>query len=301
MPLTPADIHNVAFSKPPIGKRGYHEDEVDTFLDLVAAELARLVEEKNDLRNQVERLNRQLRTAPVGTGHDLRPLDSLRPAVPPRMQQTSPGDNRHGQSAKVLGLAQQIADRLTGEAKAEADEMLSKARSKAQQLLADARAKADGIVNEARTRAETMLHDASTRAETLDRHSREKVASLERDAARKHAEIIGSISHEKNVLEKRIDELHTFAREHRTRLKTYLESQLEALGESGSTAPADTYDQRGLGAHHSDGPTRNGSFDSRINEESGKSGIRWQPAVEQGRIKVREVMEPTAPIQRSVS
>ena len=34
MPLTPADVHNVTFSKPPIGKRGYHEDEVDAFLDL---------------------------------------------------------------------------------------------------------------------------------------------------------------------------------------------------------------------------------------------------------------------------
>ena len=31
MPLTPADVHNVAFSKPPIGKRGYNEDEVDAF------------------------------------------------------------------------------------------------------------------------------------------------------------------------------------------------------------------------------------------------------------------------------
>ena len=35
MPLSPADVHNVAFSKPPIGKRGYNEDEVDQFLDLV--------------------------------------------------------------------------------------------------------------------------------------------------------------------------------------------------------------------------------------------------------------------------
>ena len=45
MPLTPADVHNVAFSKPPIGKRGYNEDEVDQFLDLVEKELAELVGE----------------------------------------------------------------------------------------------------------------------------------------------------------------------------------------------------------------------------------------------------------------
>ena len=50
MPLTPAEVHNVAFKKPPIGKRGYDEEEVDAFLDIVEVELARLIEENNDLR-----------------------------------------------------------------------------------------------------------------------------------------------------------------------------------------------------------------------------------------------------------
>src|SRR6185312_7726757 len=49
MRLTPADVHNVAFKKPSIGKRGYDEDEVDAFLDLVEAELSRLIEENNEL------------------------------------------------------------------------------------------------------------------------------------------------------------------------------------------------------------------------------------------------------------
>jgi DivIVA domain-containing protein len=304
MPLTAADVHNVTFSKPPIGKRGYHEDEVDTFLDLVASELARLVEERNDLRNQVEHLNRRLRTAPVNTDRNLGPLappQSTMAAVSPlRTQQTSPGDYHHSQSAKVLGLAQQIADRLTGEAKAEADGMVRQARTNAQQLLSDATAKADGIVSEARTRAETMLHDACTKAETLDRHSREQAASLERAAARKHSEIIGSISQEKSALEKRIDELHTFEREYHTRLKGYLEAQLAALGESRSAA-ADPYNQQGFGAHHSDRRTRDGASGRGISNESGKSGIPGQPAVELGRVKIRDVMEPTPPIERSVS
>jgi len=55
MPLTPADVHNVAFKKPPIGKRGYDEEEVDAFLDEVERELARLIEENNELRAQLER------------------------------------------------------------------------------------------------------------------------------------------------------------------------------------------------------------------------------------------------------
>ena len=50
MPLTPAEVHNVAFKKPPIGKRGYDEEEVDAFLDIVEVELSRLIEENNELR-----------------------------------------------------------------------------------------------------------------------------------------------------------------------------------------------------------------------------------------------------------
>jgi DivIVA domain-containing protein len=37
--LTAELVHNVAFAKPPIGKRGYNEDQVDAFLDLVEAAL----------------------------------------------------------------------------------------------------------------------------------------------------------------------------------------------------------------------------------------------------------------------
>ena len=37
--LTPDDVHDVVFGKPPIGKRGYSEDEVDAFLDLLEATL----------------------------------------------------------------------------------------------------------------------------------------------------------------------------------------------------------------------------------------------------------------------
>src|SRR5436190_24059651 len=66
MPLTPADVHNVAFSKPPIGKRGYNEDEVDAFLDLVEQELSRLIEENADLRQRVGELDAELADAKKG-------------------------------------------------------------------------------------------------------------------------------------------------------------------------------------------------------------------------------------------
>ena len=68
MPLTPADVHNVAFSKPPIGKRGYNEDEVDAFLDLVEQELSRLIEENADLRQRVAELDAELADAKKNRG-----------------------------------------------------------------------------------------------------------------------------------------------------------------------------------------------------------------------------------------
>src|SRR5579875_4122225 len=40
-PLTPDDVRNVAFTKPPLGKRGYNEDQVDAFLDRVEDTLKR--------------------------------------------------------------------------------------------------------------------------------------------------------------------------------------------------------------------------------------------------------------------
>ena len=266
MPLTPADVHNVAFSKPPIGKRGYNEDEVDAFLDLVEAELARLIGENDDLRDQVASLEQRLGDAeadleearsqpvPAQQTQTMQRQDGLRgaggPGDGPRMPVGAPapqlaaadagmdGGDHHVQAAKVLGLAQEMADRLTAEAKNEADTMLSDARTKSEQLLSDARTKSDGLVNDARARAETMLNDARTRADTLERQSREKSASLVSDAERKQNEIIGAIQRDKSVLEKKIDELRTFEREYRTRLKTYLESQLRDLEGRGSAAPA---------------------------------------------------------------
>jgi DivIVA domain-containing protein len=302
MPLTPADVHNVAFSKPPIGKRGYNEDEVDAFLDLVEAELGRLLEENNDLREQVEQLEQQLSSAHADlddarskaaqapsqqSGPSQPPAPATTMVQPPQqrpvedaprtVQQPMPvaqpvqqqqsivpppfgaepspmgGGDHHVQAAKVLGLAQEMADRLTAEAKSEADGMLSDARTKSEQLLSEARTKSDSMVNEARSRAETMLNDARTRAETLERQARDKASTLERDAQRKHNETITLIEQQKSGLEKKIDELRTFEREYRTRLKTYLESQLRDLEGRGSAAPADGSSRNGSGGYATSG------------------------------------------------
>ncbi|MGE2688777.1 DivIVA-like cell division protein Wag31 [Mycolicibacterium pulveris] len=248
MPLTPADVHNVAFSKPPIGKRGYNEDEVDAFLDLVEAELARLIEENTDLRQRVAELDQELAAARADGGQAAPSVSHYeQPAEPaPQPQYEAPAapaaatEDQHLRAAKVLSLAQDTADRLTGSAKAESEKMLADARAQADAMVSEARQTAETTVAEARQRADAMLADAQTRSEAQLRQAQEKADALQADAERKHSEIMGTINQQRTVLEGRLEQLRTFEREYRTRLKTYLESQLEELGQRGSAAPVDS-------------------------------------------------------------
>ncbi len=54
------------------------------------------------------------------------------------------------------------------------------------------------------------------------------------DAEQRAATITAQFEQRKAALERRVEELRTFEREYRTRLKSYLESQLRDLDASGS-------------------------------------------------------------------
>ena len=62
---------------------------------------------------------------------------------------------------------------------------------------------------------------------------------MQADAERKHTEIMATINQQRSVLEGRIEQLKTFEREYRVRLKSYLESQLEELENRSSALPVD--------------------------------------------------------------
>ncbi|MCX6468694.1 DivIVA domain-containing protein [Williamsia herbipolensis] len=253
MRLTPADVHNVAFSKPPIGKRGYNEDEVDQFLDFVEAELARLLEENTELKQRVEDLEGDLSQARSNATSAPREEEAPAPTqafsaaqAPAYSEPAAPaapaapvGEDHHVRAAKVLSLAQDTADRLTANATTESESLLADARGRADAMIGDARSKSEAMLTDARQRSEAILADSQTRAETTTRQAQEKADALQADAERKHTEIMGTINQQRSVLEGRIEQLKTFEREYRTRLKTYLESQLEELQQRGSAAPVD--------------------------------------------------------------
>jgi DivIVA domain-containing protein len=243
MPLTPADVHNVVFKKPPIGKRGYDEDDVDAFLDEVERELARLIEENNDLKAQVER-GRSGGPAPAPTAAqgpndgDLRRLaaengelkqqvDRLRQETNQAKQAAQAAQSQAAQAAQVAQVAQSQGQ-LAAPAPAQNHASDSQGEQ-ALRVLMLAQRTADDHVADARREADKVLTEARSKADELTRDARAKAEALERDARQRHQEAMGGLEAKRTALQKHIEQLKAFEREYRTRLKSYLESQLRDL------------------------------------------------------------------------
>ena len=228
MPLTPADVHNVAFKKPPIGKRGYDEEEVDAFLDEVERELARLIEENNELRAQAERGGRG---APVSGGDPrLAAENGELKAQLDRLQREKAAAEQaaRGMQAELEQIRAQGGPVSSGDGEQQALRVLMMAQRTA-----------DDHVNDARREADKLLSDARSKAEEVTRDARAKADALERDARQRHQEAMGGLDAKRTALQKHIEELKQFEREYRTRLKAYLESQLRDLDGSGKGLEAE--------------------------------------------------------------
>jgi DivIVA domain-containing protein len=220
MPLTPADVHNVAFKKPPIGKRGYDEDEVDAFLDEVERELARLIEDNNELRASGGAGGRPVVTS---GGGDPR-LSQENADLKSQLERVQRDKSAADQAARAM---QAELEQIRGGAIAPGAS--GDGEQQALRVLMMAQRTADDHVSDARREADKLLADARSKAEEVTREARQNADALERDARTRHAEAMGGLDTKRTALQKHIEELKQFEREYRTRLKAYLESQLRDL------------------------------------------------------------------------
>ncbi|GII26711.1 DivIVA domain-containing protein [Planotetraspora mira] len=229
MPLTPADVRNKQFSTTRL-RPGYDEEEVDAFLDEVEAELDRLIQENEELRAKLAECLRGKVPGGMGMGmggpmqmaapiaepkpemmipqpEPIKPPEPARPEPVPVGMGLPPAEDNMDTAARVLALAQQTADQAIADARREADETVTRARREADDILGKARRQAEQIIGDARARAET----------------------LERDAQERHRQAMGSLVQTRDELERKVEELRSFEREYRSRLKLYLENQLAEL------------------------------------------------------------------------
>ncbi len=270
MPLTPAEVHNVAFKKPPIGKRGYDEEEVDAFLDAVETELARLIEENNDLRSRGDGAGGAT-AAGVASAPEADSLREENQRLQAHVAQLESAVNQDGDGAhqQVVQLQQQLAQTreqlqearaalaeaqqrgggtqvdqnaqavgVLALAQQTADRHVSQSKTEAERLLAQAREEADRTLSDAHQRSTQQVSEAEERARQLDAESSSRAARAVQEAEQRAATINAQFEQRKAALERRVEELRMFEREYRSRLRSYLESQLRDLDAGGRAEPA---------------------------------------------------------------
>jgi DivIVA domain-containing protein len=126
--LSPADLHNVRFTRGSMLRPGYVDTEVDRVLSRVAEELGRLYAEKAALRDQVRSLQAQVDGVVI-------------PEAPSE------------QAVRILSSAQQTADNYVAEAEEFSRQVTSEARSEYEELTRQARENAGAIIQAAQEAA----------------------------------------------------------------------------------------------------------------------------------------------------
>jgi DivIVA domain-containing protein len=233
MPLTPEDVSNKRFT-PVRLREGYDMGEVDQFLDEVEAELARLTKENDDLRAKLAAaqsggpvpmtpapepvVEKKPEPAPVVAPAPVAPVSNV---VPPdatlqtiRVETVADASNA---AARLLEIATRNADELVEEAKNEADKIVGEARTKAERLEAESKVKADRLESDARTRSQM----------------------LDSETAEKRVQMFGDLEKEQTKLTTEVENLRSFEREYRSRLKSYFTQQLEALDNAPEGGPVE--------------------------------------------------------------
>jgi DivIVA domain-containing protein len=205
MPLTPEDVVNKRF-QPTKFREGYDQDEVDDFLDEIVVELRRLTQENEDLRQRLlaseSRIN-ELQRSGAGLVAEINSTgveNTLAPSV---------------NSAAVSAFPEATADPSTLDT-SNTNNLLQLARKLHEEHVREGLAKRDALIAEGHATAARVVREAEAQ-------QRADMSRLEQ---------------EKALIEHRIQELRSFEREYRLKLKAYIENQLADLEES-TAAPAE--------------------------------------------------------------
>jgi DivIVA domain-containing protein len=196
MALTPEDVVNKRFN-PTKFREGYDQDEVDDFLDEVVVELRRLNQENEELRQRLvageSRIAELQRTAAQGPPAQM-PVPAAAPMpmaapVPDQATFAQGGFDPNAMDPGNTNNLLQLARRLH-------EEHVREGMEKRDALIAEGHATAARVVSEAEQGARSQL---------------------------------GALQQERQDLERKVEELRTFERDYRTKLRGYIEGQLREL------------------------------------------------------------------------
>jgi DivIVA domain-containing protein len=199
MPLTPEDVVNKRF-QPTKFREGYDQDEVDDFLDEIVLELRRLTQENEDLRQRLlasESRIAELQRSGAGLVAEINSPtaeSALAPTIAP---------------SAVSAFPEATQDPSTLDT-SNTNNLLQLARKLHEEHVREGLAKRDALIAEGHATAARVVREAEAQ-------QRADMSRLEQ---------------EKALIEHRIQELRSFEREYRLKLKAYIENQLADLEES---------------------------------------------------------------------
>lgn len=207
MALTPEDVVNKRF-QPTKFREGYDQDEVDDFLDEVVVELRRLNQENEELRqrliasdSRINELQRSAAQAPVAAPQAAAPQAYAAPAAP------APAPEQFAAPAPAAPAYQAPPAAENPLDPGNTNNLLQLARRLHEEHVREGVEKRDALIAEGHAAAARAVQEAEAA-------SRAQIGSLEQERAQ---------------LEASIEELRTFEREYRQKLKGYIESQLREL------------------------------------------------------------------------
>ncbi|ANP72547.1 DivIVA domain-containing protein [Cryobacterium arcticum] len=215
MALTPEDVVNKRFQSTKF-REGYDQDEVDDFLDEVVVELRRLTQENEDLK---ARLSGGETAAPV----------SAAPA----------------KAAEPVNTPEPVAEPVAAVVPAPV------AAAPAPAAEVDETAGTTNLLQLARRLHEEHVKEGAEKRDALIAEGHATAARVIAESEAKQRAQINILDKERSVLENKIEELRTFEREYRQKLKSYIEGQLRDLD---STSPV------GAGAGKDSGNSPKASF-----------------------------------------
>ena len=118
--ITPMDIQNKAFSK---GVRGYKEEEVDSFLDLITLDMEKLIDENAQLKHELTKAKNELQRYQGSEGAVLETLEAAKAL----MSDISASSEKRAEI--LLKNAELDAELITREAKESVERLKEEAAS----------------------------------------------------------------------------------------------------------------------------------------------------------------------------
>jgi DivIVA domain-containing protein len=253
MALTPEDVVNKRF-QPTKFREGYDQDEVDDFLDEVVVELRRLGQENEELRQRLiaseSRINELQRSG--GQGQQLggyqppqipapverAAVEAAPAAVPAPVVVPAPVDDSYDSNStnNLLQLARRLHEEHVRDGIQKKEALIADGQATAERLVSESQANAERIITEAQENAERTAIESKATAERLVSEGQATADRIVGDAEVKQREQISALEKERSSLEQRIEDLRTFEREYRQKLKGHIEGLLHDLESSSAVS-----------------------------------------------------------------